>query len=124
MPVVEDRKELPVARQIGSEARAGERVRQRVCGEARLALLTVGNNRFANPPQSPDRVGGSVVLRRDELLPADRSLVVVGIRLLKLHRSRQRTDELGGNGHAASSSFVGTGGGSSVEPIGTSCRRS
>jgi hypothetical protein len=45
--VVEDREELAVAGEVVGEAGARERVGDRVGGEARLALLAVGDDRLA-----------------------------------------------------------------------------
>jgi len=51
--VVEDREELPVARQVVGQTRARERVRDRVRGEAGLPLLAVGDDRLAGLLQTP-----------------------------------------------------------------------
>ena len=50
--VVEDREELAVAGEVVGEAGAGERVGDRVGGEARLALLAVGDDRLARLPRA------------------------------------------------------------------------
>ena len=60
--VVEDREELAVAGEVVGQAGAGERVGDRVGGEARLALLAVGDDRLAGLLQAPDRVLGRLVL--------------------------------------------------------------
>ena len=51
--VVEDREELPVAGEIVGQAGAGQRVGDRVGGEARLALLAVGDDRLTGRLQAP-----------------------------------------------------------------------
>ena len=104
MAVVEDREELPVAGEVVGQPGAGQRVGDRVGGEARLALLAVGDDRLAGRLQAPDRVLGGGVLLGLQLLPCDLALVVVRVGLLQLHRPRQRPDELSGNGHASSPS--------------------
>ena len=101
--VVEDGEELPVAGEVVGQAGARERVGDRVGGEARLALLAVGDDRLARRLQALDRVVGGGVLLGLELVPGDLALVVVGVGLLELHRPRQGTDELGRDGHALSS---------------------
>ena len=68
--VVEDREELAVAGEVVGQAGAGQRVRDRVGREARLALLAVGDDRLADLLQPPDRVLGRGVLLRLQLGPA------------------------------------------------------
>ncbi len=63
MSIVKDREELPVAREVVAQPRAGERVRQGISGKARLALLAIGHDRLAGLLEAPDRV-----LRRGVLL--------------------------------------------------------
>ena len=63
MAVVEDGEELAVAGEVVGQAGARERVGDRVGGEARLALLAVGDDRLAGRLQALDRVlGGRVLL--------------------------------------------------------------
>ena len=69
MAVVEDREELPVAGQVVGQTGAGERVRDRVGREARLALLAVGDDRLTDLLEAPDRVLGRGVLLGLELRP-------------------------------------------------------
>ena len=104
--VVEDREELPVAGQVVREARAGQRVRDRVRREARLPLLPVGDDRLPDLLEPPDRVRRRLVLLGLQLLPADLAVVVVGVGLLQLHRPRERAHQLRRDRHSASSSMA------------------
>ena len=60
--VVEDREELAVAGEMVGQAGARERVGDRVGGEARLPLLTIGDVRLPGLLQPPDRVLRRLVL--------------------------------------------------------------
>ena len=74
--VVEDREELPVAGEVVGEPGARQRVGDRVGGEARLALLAVGDDRLAGLLQPPDRVLGGGVLLGLQVGAVDLALVV------------------------------------------------
>ena len=102
--VVEDGEELAVAGEVVGEAGARERVGDRVGGEARLALLAVGDVGLAGLLEPPDRVLGRLVLLGLEGGEVDLAVVVGLVGLLQLHGPGQRSDELGRDGHAASSS--------------------
>src|SRR6476646_5890261 len=104
--VVEDREELAVAREVVGEAGAGQRVRDRVRGEARLALLAVGDDRLAGRLEALDGVLGGLVLQRLELRPGDLAVVEVLVGVLQLLRTRKRANELGGDRHALSACRV------------------
>jgi hypothetical protein len=101
MAVVEDGEELAVAGQVVGQAGARQRVGDRIGGEARLALLAVGDDRLAGLLEALDRVLGGRVLLGLQLVPGDLALVVVGVGLLELHRPGQGSDELGRDRHAA-----------------------
>jgi hypothetical protein len=101
--VVEDGEELAVAGEVLGEAGPRERVGDRVCREARLALLAVGDDRLAGRLEALDRVLGGLVLQRLELLPRDLAVVEVLVGVLQLLRTRKRAHELGGDRHALSS---------------------
>ena len=101
--VVEDGEELSVAGEVVGEAGAGQRVGDRVGGEARLALLPVGDTGLAGLLEAPDRVLGRLVLLGLQRGEVDLPVVVRLIGLLELHRARQGSHELGGDGHATSS---------------------
>jgi hypothetical protein len=66
--VVEDREELPIAGQAVSQPRPGQRVGEVVGGEARLALLAVGDDRLAGRLESLDRVLRGLILRSLEII--------------------------------------------------------
>ncbi|MEJ7720177.1 MAG: hypothetical protein WKF58_06880 [Ilumatobacteraceae bacterium] len=99
VPVVEDREVLAVAGEVVGETGAGERVGDRVRGEARCPLLAVGHDRRAGRLHPLDRVAARLVLLGDEIVVAGLALVVRGVRLLQAGRSRQRADGLGRDGH-------------------------
>ena len=69
MAVVEDGEELAVAGEVVGQAGAREGVGDRVGGEARLALLAVGDDRLAGRLEALDRVLRGRVLLLPELLP-------------------------------------------------------
>ena len=71
--VVEDREELAVPREVVGQARARQRVGDRVRREARLALLPVGHDRLAGRLQPLDRVRRGRVLLGLQLGPLDLS---------------------------------------------------
>ena len=101
--VVEDREELAVAGEVVGEAGAGQRVGDRVGREARLALLAVGDVGLAGLLEALDRVLGGRVLLGLQRGEVDLAVVVGLVGLLQLHRARQGSDELGGDGHPTSS---------------------
>src|SRR6202042_3200354 len=97
--VVEDREELAVAGETVGESSTRERVGQVVRREARLALLAIGHDRLAGRLEPLDRVLGRLVLLSLQRVKVDLALVVIGVGLLEPHRTRQRADELSGDGH-------------------------
>jgi hypothetical protein len=62
VPVVEDREELAFAREVGAKSGARERLCQRVGGETRLALLSVGDDRLCGLFEPVNRVLGPAPL--------------------------------------------------------------
>src|SRR3954449_13140121 len=85
-------------REVAGQAGAGKRFGDRVGGEARLALLAVGDDRLAGGLQAPDRVLGGGGLLGLQPLPVDLAVVVVLIGVLQPLGTRQRPHELGRDG--------------------------
>jgi hypothetical protein len=86
MPVSKDRKILPVRREIVGEPSPGQRVGERIGRKARHALLSVGDDGLARGLRALDRVEAGGVLFPFQFLVLDLAGVIVGERLLQLHR--------------------------------------
>src|SRR5260370_40982726 len=100
MGVGEDGEILPVACEMIGKAGSGERVSQGISGEARNALLAVGDDRRARCLHALDRVEARGVLRLRQLLLCDLAGVIIGISGLKLGRPWQRSDGFDWDRHA------------------------
>jgi len=100
MAVGKDGEILPVACEVIGKAGSGERVSQRISGEARHALLAVGDDRRARCLHALDRVEASDVLLLRQLLLCDLAGVIIGISGLKLGWPWKRSDGLGWDRHA------------------------
>ena len=95
MAVGEDGEILAVAGEMIGEAGARQGVGERIGGEARPALLAVGDDRRPGRLHPPDRVDGGFLLLGLELVLADLAGIIGGVGSLQRCRARQRADRLG-----------------------------
>ncbi len=93
----EDREELPARAEVRSQAGAGQRVGDRVRGEARPPLLAVGDDRLTRRLTALDGVLARRVLEGLEVVLGDVAGVVLGVCLLQLLWTGQGADGLRGN---------------------------
>src|ERR1700677_90042 len=105
MPVGEEREILPACGEMVGKASPGQRVGERVGRKARHALFAVGYDGRARRLRALDTAEAGRVLFALQICVLDLAGVIVGERLLQLHRPGQRSNGFSGDWHCVSPCF-------------------
>lgn len=89
MAIGENGEILPIAGEIGCEASARQRIRERISGEAGNTLLTIGNNRRSGCFETRDGIDGGLILFGGQCVETDLARVIVFVGCLQFHRPWQ-----------------------------------